>query len=67
MEREGYSHYWGRGRDLQGLGRRPLLSLLTVLWNCHGTSGCVLSLADQGLVLSAFLVSFDSNWFMLCP
>ena len=22
---------------------------------------------DQGLVLSAILVPFDSNWFMLCP
>ena len=27
-------------------GSRPLLGLLTVPWNCYGTSGCVLSLTD---------------------
>ena len=61
--------FWGRGRGFQGLGHRPLLGLLTVAWNCHGTSGCVISLADWGpsLVLSAILVPFDSNQFMLCP
>ena len=26
-----------------------------------------LLIEDQGLVLSAILVPFDSNWFMLCP
>ena len=26
-----------------------------------------LLIEDQGLVLSANLVPFDSNWFMLCP
>ena len=38
-------------------------------WNCHGTSGCVISLVieDQDLVLSAIMVPFDSNQFMLCP
>ena len=35
-----------RDGDFQDLGHRPLLGLLTVLWNCHGTSGCVISLAD---------------------
>ena len=65
-----YSNYfWEGGRDFQDLSHRPLLGLLTVPWNCHGTSGCVISLADQdqGLVFSAILVPFDSNWFMLCP
>ena len=35
---------------------RPLLGLLTVPWNCQGTSGCVISLVtieDQGLVLAS--------------
>ena len=51
------------------LGHCPFLGLLTVSWNCHGTSGCVISLLieDQGLDLSAILVPFDSNQFMLCP
>ena len=26
-----------------------------------------LLIEDQDLVLSAILVAFDSNWFMLCP
>ena len=26
-----------------------------------------LLIEDQGLVLSAILVPFDSNWFILCP
>ena len=26
-----------------------------------------LLIEDQGLVLSAILIPFDSNWFMLCP
>ena len=61
--------FWGRGRDFQGLVHRPLLALLTVAWNCLGSSECVIHLLieDQGLVLSANLVPFDSNQFMLCP
>ena len=38
--------FWGRGGDFQVLGHRPLLGVLTVPWNCPGTSGCVISLAD---------------------
>ena len=59
----------GRGGDFQDLGHCPFLDLLTVPWNCHGTSGCVISLVteDQDLVLSAIKVPFDSNQFMLCP
>ena len=46
-EWEDYSnHFWGRGRDIQDLGHRPHLGLLTVPWNCHGTSGCVISLPN---------------------
>ena len=33
---------WGRGGDFQELGHRPLFGLLTVPWNCRGTSGCVI-------------------------
>ena len=45
-ELSGKPWFWGRGGDFQDLGHRPLHGLLTVLWNCHGTSGCVISLAD---------------------
>ena len=43
---------------------RPLLGLLTVPWNCQGTSGCVISLVtieDQGLVLA----SLGPFWFLM--
>ena len=36
----------GRGGHSWDLAHSPLLGLLTVPWNCHGTSGCVMSLAD---------------------
>ena len=46
-EWEDYSNYFrGRGGDFLDLGHRSLLGLLIVLRNCHGTSGCVISLAD---------------------
>ena len=63
------NYFWKGGRDFQDLGHCPFLDLLTVPWNCHGTSGCVISLVteDQDLVLSAIKVPFDSNQFMLCP
>ena len=59
-----------KGWRFPGIG--PLLGLLTVPWNYHGTSGCVFSLLteDQGLIkvnLSAILDPFDSNHFMFCP
>ena len=59
----------GRGGDFQDLGLRPLLGSVTEPWNCHGTSGVSfhLPIEDQGLVLSAILVLFDSDWFTLCP
>jgi len=42
-EWEDYSIYLGgRGGDSQELGHHPLLGLLTVSWNSHGTSGCVI-------------------------
>ena len=60
--------FLGRGRNFQDLGHCPLLGLLTVPWNCHGTPGCVISLADWRARSSlVFLVPFDSNWLMLCP
>ena len=61
--------FWGKGGNFQGLGHRPLLGLLTV----HGTvvaplgPSFYLLIEDQGLVLSAILVPFGSNWLMLCP
>ena len=49
-KRGDYSNYLGEGVRVPGFGPScPLLGLLTVLWNCHGTSGCVISLADWGL------------------
>ena len=63
-EWEDYSNcFWERGGDFQDLGHRPLLGVLTVPWNCHGTSGCV---EDQGLVLSAILVPFESKTGLCC-
>ena len=65
------------GGSFQQLGIHPLLGFLTVPWNCHGTSECVIQLADQGLRLkdqglvefdlSAILDPFDFNQFMLSP
>ena len=54
----------GKGRDFQDMGHCPLLGLLTVPWNCQGTSGRVISLADWGSKSSlvCILVLFDSNW-----
>ena len=38
-EWEDYSNFFlEMGRDFQDLGHHPLLGLLTVPWNCHGTS-----------------------------
>ena len=48
-EWEDYSNYFGEeGGGFLDLGHCPLLGLLTVPWNCHGTSGCVISFADSG-------------------
>ena len=44
-----YANEWEdlrRSGDFQDLGHCPLLRLLTVPWNCPGTSGCVIALAD---------------------
>ena len=72
--------FLGKGRDFQDMGHRPLLGLLTMPWNCHATSGCVISLAveEPGLVLfpswsRLILISFMMcSWAMsffpkLCP
>ena len=59
----------GRGGDFQDLGHRQLL----VFGQCLGTVMAPLGLSfhllveDQGLVVSAILLPFDSNQFMLCP
>ena len=38
---------FGKGWSFPGSGPScPLLGVLTVLWNCHGTSGRVISLVD---------------------
>ena len=59
-----YSRYFWEGLEISKIwGTAQPLGLLTVPWNCHGTPGCVISLADWGLVLSAILVPFHSNWF----
>ena len=34
--------FWGRVGDFQELSHCPLLGLLTVSWNCHGPSVCVI-------------------------
>ena len=48
-EWEDYSNFFLEGgRDFQDLGHHPLLGLLTVPWNCHGTSEWVISFADWG-------------------
>ena len=48
-EWEDYSNYFGEGgREFLDVGHHPLLGLLTVPWNCHSTSGCVISLAYLG-------------------
>ena len=60
----GFQLFGGRGGDFQDLGHCPFLDLSTVPWNCHGTSGCAISLAD--LVLPAIMIPFDSGWYMLC-
>ena len=69
-EWEDYSNYSWEGVEISRIwAAAPLLGHLTVTWNCHGTSGCVIYflIQDQGLVLSALWVPFDSRWFMLCP
>ena len=61
--------FWGKSGDFQDLGHAHSL----VFWQCLGTVMTPLGVSfhllieHQGLVLSAILVPFDSNWFMLCP
>ena len=55
---------FGKGVDFQGLGHCPLLGLLTVPWNCHGTSGCAISLADWGS-RSSLAYHLGPIWFQL--
>ena len=62
-------YFWSSHRRRWAHSPRPLLDLLTVPWNYHGTSGCVISLAGwrSRSSLVCHLGQFDSNWFMLCP
>ena len=46
LRHEDYCSVLGNVWRFPGLGHGPLLGLLTVPWNCHGTSGCVIELAD---------------------
>ena len=59
----------GKGKDSRNWATAHFLVFDGWPWNCLGASGCVISLLieDQGLDLSAILVPFDSNPFMLCP
>ena len=56
------------GGSFQQWGNHSLLCLLTVSWNCPGTSGCVIQLADWGSGFSwiwlVILDSFDFNQFI---
>ena len=78
-EWEDYSNYFGEGgREFLDVGHHPLLGLLTVPWNCHGTSGCVISFADLGsrsclpswshLILISLCCLWAMSFFWkLCP
>ena len=46
-EWEDYSNYLGDGAETSWIWATAH-SLVLVTWNCHGTSGCVISLADSG-------------------
>jgi len=59
------SLFWRRGGDFQELGHCPLLGLWTVPWNCHGASGCVISLTDWGS-RSSLVCHLGPIWFGLC-
>ena len=65
---EGYSNYFWAGVEIS---RIWAASHSLVFWQCLGTVMAPLSVSfhllteDQGLVSSATLVPFDSNWFML--
>ena len=54
--------FLGRGGDFQDLGHHPLLGLLKVPWNCHGTSGCGISVVDWGL-RSGLVCRLGPIWF----
>ena len=67
---EDYSNYFWEGVEI------PRIWATThslVFYQCLGNVKAPLGVSfhllteDQGLVLSAVLVPFDSNWFMLCP
>ena len=51
--------FLGGGGGFQDLGHWPLLGLLTVAWNCQGTSECVISFA----VISSLLCHLGPIWF----
>ena len=67
-EWEDYSNYFWEGVEISRISPtswsfNSALELSWHFWVCHYTD----QIEDQGLVLSAILVPFDSNWFMLCP
>ena len=68
IEPPGKSFFW-RGGDFQDWATIHSL----VFWQYLGSVKAPLGVSfhllieDQGLVLPAILVPFDSNWFMLCP
>ena len=65
---EGYYNYFWEGVEIS---RIRAASHSLVFWQCLGTGMAPLGVSlhllteDQGLVWSATLVPFDSNWFML--
>ena len=62
-EWEDYSNFFlEMGRDFQDLGHHPLLGLLTVPWNCHGTSRWVISFPDWGS-RSSLICHLGPIWF----
>ena len=56
---------FGEGVDISRIWATTHSLFLTIPGNCHGTSGCVISLADQGS--RSTLPSWSHSWFILCP
>ena len=57
----GWFHMLMSGRTIPTIGNHPFLSLLMVTWNCPGTSGHIIYLADWGSRFSwIWVVIFSS-------
>ena len=65
---EDYSNYFGEGVEISRIlaTAHSSVECLGIVMAPLGVSFHLL-IEDQVLVLSAVLVPFDSNWFMLCP